>query len=81
MSVTGMKGRLMRHRAAKRELDQWTHFSVFEVWDNVTDKEISELEGLARHLYRFDPTASTLNIARGYKRLKSVRQNNLELWG
>lgn len=80
MSVTGIGGRLRSHKRAKRKKDQWSHFSVFEVWDNVTDAEISELEGLARHLYRFDSTASTLNIQRGYKRLRQVRQNDVKSW-
>lgn len=80
MSVTGIGGRLRSHRRSKRKTGEWTHFSIFEVWDNVTDAEISELEGLARHLYRFDSTASTLNIQRGYKRLRHVKNNKLADW-
>jgi hypothetical protein len=75
-----MGGRLRSHKKAKRKVDEWTHFSVLEVWDNVTDEEISELEGLARHLYRYDPTASTLNIQRGYKALGKVRKNDFKEW-
>ena len=80
MSSSGIAGRLRSHRRSKRKTGEWSHFSVFEVWDNVTNQEIAELEGLARHLYRFDPTANTLNIQRGYKRLRKVRNNNVENW-
>jgi len=46
----GMNGRLRAHRRSKRKYDGRTHFSIFEVWDNVTKEEIEELEGFARHL-------------------------------
>jgi hypothetical protein len=80
MSTSGMGGRLRSHKSSKRKTDEWTHFSIFEVWDNVTNQEVSELEGLARHLYRFDQTASTLNIQRSSKRLRRVRDNKVGLW-
>ena len=76
----GIKGRLRQHAKSKRKSDEWTHFSVFEVWDNVTSKEIRELEGFARHIYRYDVTASTLNIQRGYQGLRSVRNKKIETW-
>jgi hypothetical protein len=80
MSTSGIGGRLRSHKRSKRKTGEWTHFSVFQVWDNVTNQEVSELEGLARHLYRFDETASTLNIQRGYKRLRRVRDNKIGSW-
>src|ERR1041384_1796542 len=46
----GMRARLKLHRRKKKGL--WTHFSLFEVWDNIRDEEIRELEGLFRHIYR-----------------------------
>jgi hypothetical protein len=76
----GIKGRLRSHRRSKRKSGEWTHFSVFEVWDNVTKEDIEELEGLARHLYRYDSTANTMNIQRGYKKLRAVRENKLKEW-
>jgi hypothetical protein len=76
----GVKGRLRSHRRSKRKSGEWTHFSVFEVCDNVTKEEIEELEGLARHLYRYDSTANTMNIQRGYKKLRSVRENKVSEW-
>jgi hypothetical protein len=76
----GFKSRLRSHRRSKTKRDAWTHFSIFEVWDNVSDREIAELEGVARHFYRRDMTASTLNIQRGYRKLKKIRNQKLEEW-
>jgi hypothetical protein len=33
----------------------WTHYSIFEVHDNVTGDEIRELEGLLLRIFRHDP--------------------------
>jgi hypothetical protein len=68
----GIRARLRQHRRTKR--GYWTHFSVFEVWENIRDEEIRELEGLFRHIYRFDSQASPLNAARGFKALRKVQK-------
>lgn len=75
----GIRGRLRKHREKKADL--WTHFSLFEVWDNIRDEEIRELEGLFRHIYKKDMQANRLNVARGFKKLKSVRNKRLSEWG
>ncbi len=74
----GIKGRLRKHRQKKPDL--WTHFSAFQVWDNIRDEEIRELEGLFRHIYKTDAQANRLNVARGFKLLKSVRNDRLTEW-
>jgi hypothetical protein len=71
----GIRGRLRSHRRKKKDL--WTHCSVFEVWDNIRDDEIAELEGLFRHLYRHDSAASTLNKQRSFKAMKRVERITL----
>jgi len=71
----GIRWRLRSHRKSKRK--KWTHFSVFEVWPNISDSEVAELEGLFRHLYRRDSVASSLNKQRGYKALR--QQPKIEL--
>lgn len=76
----GIRGRLVRHERSKRKTAIWTHFSAFEVWDNIRDDEVAELEGLLRHIYRYDPEANKLNIQKGFKKARRVRQNNLKLW-
>jgi hypothetical protein len=75
----GMRGRLLSHAKSKRK-DLWTHFSAFEVWDNIRDDEVAELEGLFRHIYRKDSKANSLNIQRGFKKAGRVRENNLDRW-
>ena len=77
----GIRGRLMSHARSKRRGDKWTHFSAFEVWDNIRDEEVAELEGLFRHLYRRDSVANALNIQRGFKKAKRVKVNDLTKWG
>jgi hypothetical protein len=51
---------------------------VYEVWDNIRQDEIAELEGLFRHIYRFDSHANRLNIAKSYQRLRRVRREAAE---
>lgn len=78
MATSGMQGRLKSHRRKKNGL--WTHFSIFEVWDNIRDEEIVELEGLFRFFYRKDKKANVLNVQKNFKKAKLVRQNDLRLW-
>ena len=74
----GIRARLRSHRRSKKGL--WTHFSVFEVWDNIRDDEIVELEGLFRHIYRDDSKANSLNAARGFNPLRRIRKNTVKVW-
>lgn len=78
MATNGMQGRLRSHRRRKQGL--WTHFSIFEVWENIRDEEIAELEGLFRFLYRKDSRANALNVQRNFKKAKLVRDNDLRNW-
>lgn len=68
-----IKGRIRSHIRNKGDL--WTHFSVFEVWDNIREEEIEELEGLFRHLYQYDSKANSLNKQKGYKKLKKLTKS------
>jgi hypothetical protein len=76
----GIRSRLRRHRNSKRKGPRWTHFSLFKVWDNIRDEEVAELEGLFRHIYRDDSRANKLNIQRGFKKLREIRENSLTKW-
>src|SRR4030042_5624367 len=71
--TASIRGRLRVHRRKKGKL--WTHFSAFEVWDNIREDEIKELEGLFRHIYRKDARANKLNRQKGFKKLSNVRRN------
>jgi hypothetical protein len=66
----GMRGRVNQHRKKKKGL--WTHFSFFEVWDNIREEEIRELEGLFRQIYRHDELANSLNKQKSFRKLKRV---------
>lgn len=74
----GMRNRIRRH--AKRKKGLWTHFSIFEVWDNIRDEEIIELEGLFRHIYKRDAAANQLNQQRGFAALRQVTDNSIAEW-
>lgn len=74
---SGAKARLRSHIKSKAA---WTHFSVFEVWDNITKEQVQELEGLFRHLYRIDTRANKLNIQKSYKPLAAIRRKNAQAW-
>jgi hypothetical protein len=78
MARTGMLARLISHTKTKKQ--DWTHFSVFEVWDNVRDEEIVELEGLFRHLYRCDSKANRLNKQKKFQRAFKVREDDFSKW-
>ena len=78
MARTGMRARLISHTKSKHR--EWTHFSAFEVWDNVRDDEIVELEGLFRHLYRRDSKANGLNKQRKFHKIAKVRKNDFKKW-
>ena len=80
MARTGVRARLRSHAQSKSKRDLWTHFSVFEVFDNVRGEEIQELEGLLRHIYRRDSRANQLNAQRAFAKLSRVRSKDLNDW-
>lgn len=75
---TGIRGRLRQHLKHKKDL--WTHFSAFEVWDNISKNEVEELEGLFRHLFRFDSKANRLNQQKSYSKLGRLRKESEKHW-
>lgn len=76
----GIKGRLKSHAKSVTKKDKWTHFSVFEVWDNITENEIKEIEGFFRQVYRKDGSTNKLNKQKQLVKFKRVRKNNLSIW-
>ena len=67
----GVGSRLLTHSKKKSRL--WTHFSVYEVWDNITESQVQELEGLFRHVYAKDKKANELNFQKKSANIDSVR--------
>lgn len=74
----GAGARLISHR--KHKPDLWTHFSVYEVWDNITVEQVAELEGLFRHIYRLDSNANLLNLQKRYKPLRAIVRRSKADW-
>lgn len=70
----GVRARLRSHAKSLKKGSLWDHFSVFEVFENIKDSEIEELEGLFRHLFKRDSNANALNAQRGYRPLGRVRK-------
>jgi hypothetical protein len=73
----GIASRLRKHNRKKGV--EWTHFTIFEVHDNISDNEICELEGLFRHIYRKDTTANRLNKQVRYKKFNKISKS-LKKW-
>jgi hypothetical protein len=71
-NVGGMYGRLRSHSKTKHK--KWTHFTLFEVHDNITKAEIQELEGLVLCIYRKDSRANRHNVRLRYKPLREVKK-------
>jgi len=73
MSNTNVRRRLRRHTKSKKKRKRWSHFSLYEVFDNLTGEDVAELEGLLRTVYRKDTRANRLNLQKRHKRLRKIR--------
>src|SRR5262245_30354055 len=69
LSKKGMRIRLLSHRQSREKSSVWTHFSVFQVHDHISDAQINELEGLFRQIYRRDSRANRLNKQKTHRPL------------
>lgn len=56
---SGIFARLKSHIKIKKD---WTHYSIFEVHDNISTEEIKELEGLFLTIFRKDQKIELLNV-------------------
>lgn len=74
----GIRSRLRSHKRSDTKI--WTHFSIFEVWDNVSENEVEELEGLFREIYRKDERANRFNKQKKCKKLQRVCTKDLSQW-
>ena len=77
-TIRGIWARLNRHSKSKHK--KWTHFTLFEVHDNITNAEIKELEGLILCVYRKDSRANKHNVQLRYKPFGQVLENKLSKW-
>jgi hypothetical protein len=67
-----------RLRSHAKHKEDWSHYSVFEVHDNVTHDEIRELEALLLGIFRHDSRIKLSNTQLGSKKLGATRVN--EKW-
>jgi hypothetical protein len=78
----GIYSRLHHHVNSKWL--KWTHFTIFEVHDNITAQEITELEGLFRHMYRKDSRANKYNTQLCHKPFQNrnvkVSEKRVKKW-
>ncbi len=74
-----MASRMRAHNRSKKG-NAWTHFTIFEVHDNITNYQIRELEGLLRHIYRKDLKANSLAKQLRYKKFKRISNRDLKDW-
>lgn len=75
MSRSSIKGRIRSHFRSKKKEGLWSHFTIFEVNNNIYDEEIRELEALFRVIYRKDKRANTLNKQKTFKWFKKLKIN------
>ena len=70
---SGIGRRIRKHDKKKSD---WTHYSLFEVHDNISRAEILELEGLFLRIFRHDPRVKLANLQLGAKIFKSLSKKS-----
>lgn len=76
-SNSGIRARIKSHNKTK---DRWTHFSFFEVHDNVSREEILEIEGLFLRIFRHDRRVKLDNKQLGAPILWQLAQDSASVW-
>lgn len=74
----GVKSRLRSHLKTKK--DGWTHFSFFEVWDNIPKEQVEELEGLFLNIFGKDRNSLGLNVVKANTKLNSITRKGRADW-
>jgi hypothetical protein len=69
--------RIHHHDKTKKD---WSHFSLFEVHDNITKEMIGELEALILHIYSQDSSTNSQNLQRRSYRFKKITASTLAKW-
>ena len=74
----GVKSRLRSHLTKKK--GGWTHFSFFEVWDNIPKEQVEELEGLFLNIFGKDRNSLGLNVVKANTKLNSITRKGRADW-
>jgi hypothetical protein len=69
---SGVGGRIKHHAKSESKRHKWTHYSFFEVHDNISREEILELEGLFLRIFQHDPRIKLANVQLDSKTLKRL---------
>lgn len=75
----GVKSRLRSH-LVKKTKGSWTHFSFFEVWDNIPKEQVEELEGLFLNIFGKDRNGLGLNKVKTNTKLSSIARKGNADW-
>src|SRR5436305_14317502 len=69
--AAAIRSRIRTHVRRKRG---WTHFSFFEVHDNISAEEIRELEALLLQIFRHDSRIGLTSVEKGYHKFYEARK-------
>lgn len=69
-----------RVRDHDKEKEGWTHYSFYEVHDNISREEILELEGLLLRIFRHDPRIKLSNVQLGSNTLRRLSKKDSPAW-
>ena len=72
-ATSGIRSRLRSHDKHK---DDWTHYSLFEVHDNISREEILEIEQLLLRIFRHDDRIRLDNVQLGSNVLKQLSRSS-----
>lgn len=71
---SGIGGRVRKHEKSRKH---WSHYSFFEVHDNVSREEILELESFLLAIFRHDSRIGLANKQKGSGKLASLRKRGV----
>jgi hypothetical protein len=74
---SGIGARIKNHDKTKED---WTHYSFFEVHDNISREEILELEGLFLRIFRHDTRVRLDNKQLGSAILRRLSKRSSPAW-
>ena len=75
--ASGIGARIWNHKREGKK-SEWTHYSIFEVHDNVSGEEILELESFLLRIFKYDSRVKLDNVKFGSKAFKKI--SNKALW-
>jgi hypothetical protein len=83
VAKSGVRGRIQTHdqRAREKKIKDWTHYSYFEVHDNISREDIRQLESLLLTIFRHDKRINLDNIQHGgseFRKLSKLQSKSQE---